>query len=624
MATTRRDESGAVAIIVALLAVVLLGVSALTVDLGQGFVKKRDIQKQTDFAALAGAAGDNLPKTTTGPACNIASPGGYSGNRAQPTDLAIVDTAAYLSTQPGGSDITPDQLADCDLRNGEAAYGTFSRDASGAHLNANKNQLSVISEPKTVNFGFAQVLGFNSVDVAGQATVEIKTLLRKTLPFYSFTGCDWGQKVIANPTNGQAANGVLLSHNAETNAALLNTLTTNPASTPAQVPLYVTDPSDGLKINANAGTLAGTTDVGFFLSGTNTSGPEPKTIDSTQFSVANGVLTIPHLPTAVTSVEAIWYVRVKIGGSWSPISTGSGSNTVLRALPLTVGSPSLTCGVGSNSGNFGTLDLPPDPVVAGINGDAKKQVAYNMIQGLSHGLSPFPKALAADPFYCEPPRPTGTIPWPADGTNCVPVKTGLDSDAAEMGFVLGIQNSSYNEGLLGEDTASASTKCPNNYPSSTTHLTSLRGHTINNDVLTCFFTNDSTTVSQVSSQTYTGPAVIDQSIYDSPRFVSVPVVGKQPGNGVSHDYEILDFRPAFITDQSAADNRISGAPIVSGCQSGNNFSGECNGLIYDHGQLNSVTLIFLNPKALPDPPMDPDGHYIPYTGSGAKRALLVN
>lgn len=620
----RRDDRGAVAVFVALVAVVLLGVAALSVDLGQAFVSRRDVQEQTDFAALAGAAGADLPMTAGGVACSITAPDSYGGVAGRASDQAIIDAAAYLSARPGGTDVTPAQLVDCQLSNGEAGYGTFSTDTAGVHLNADKNQLSVISPPRRVEFGFAQVLGFHNADVAGQATAEIKSPLQQTVPFYAFQGCDWGQKVIANPTNGQSANGVLLSHASETNSAVLNTLTTNPATSPAQVPLYVTSPNDSLAINADVGTLAGATDVGFFLSGTNGSGPEPYTIDSTQFTVSNGVLTIPHLPTNVTGVEAVWYVRVKIGGVWSPVTTGSGSNTVLRALPLTVGAPSLTCGVGSSSGNFGTLDLPPDPVVAGINGDAKKQIAYNTINGLSHGLSPFPVGLAASPYYCETPRPSGTIPWPGDGTNCVPVKTGLDSDSAEMGLVLGITNPSYPQGRLEEGNSDPATKCPNNNPGGTTHLTTLKGHTINNDVLTCFFTDDTTTVGSVSSQTYTGPVVIDQAIYRSPRFVQVPVLGAQPGNGTSHQYEIIDFRPAFITDQSAADTRLTGSPIVSGCQTGNNFSGECNGLTYDHGQLNSVTLVFLNPKALPDPPLDKNGKYIPYTGTGKKVALLVN
>ncbi len=620
----RHDDDGVIAVVVAITAVLLLSVSALTVDLGMAYVSRVAIQKQTDFAALAGAAGNDLPMSAAGLGCILTNPGSYGGVAGKATDQAIIDAAAYLSNQPGGTNVTPSQLVDCQLGNGEAGYGMFSRDSSGVRLNANPNQLSVISPEQRVDFGLAQVMGFDNVDVSGQATVEIKSPLQTTLPFYAYQGCDWGVKVIANPTNGQSINEILLSHAAETNLARLNTLTTSPATTPAQVPLNATSPNNSLTITADLGTLLGTTNVGFFLSGINGAGPEPFTIDSSQFTVSGSTLTIAQLPTSVTSVEAIWYVRVKIAGLWSPVSSGNGANLVGRALPLTIGAPSLTCGVGSSSGNFGTLDLPPDPVVAGINGDAKKQIAYNTINGLSHGLSPFPPALAASPFYCDSPRPTGTIAWPGDGTNCVPVKTGLDSDAAEMGLVLGISNSSYSKGLLEVGNADPATKCPHNSPGGTTHLTSLRGRTINNDVLTCYFTNDVTTVGAVSSASYAGPSVIHQSIYNSPRFVQVPVLGAQPTQGTSHQYQILSFRPAFITEQSVADTRLVGVPSVTGCLTGNNFSGDCNGLTYRSGQLNSVTVIFINPKALPNPPLDKDGNYTPYTGSGPKVPMLVN
>ncbi len=50
-----RDERGATAILVALLAVFLVGLSAFTVDLGAGYVSNRNLQKAADAGALAGA-----------------------------------------------------------------------------------------------------------------------------------------------------------------------------------------------------------------------------------------------------------------------------------------------------------------------------------------------------------------------------------------------------------------------------------------------------------------------------------------------------------------------------------------------------------------------------------------
>ncbi len=54
-ATRARDERGAVAILVALLAVFLVGMSAFTVDLGAAYVSNRNLQKAADAGALAGA-----------------------------------------------------------------------------------------------------------------------------------------------------------------------------------------------------------------------------------------------------------------------------------------------------------------------------------------------------------------------------------------------------------------------------------------------------------------------------------------------------------------------------------------------------------------------------------------
>src|SRR3712207_5761765 len=60
---SRRDEGGAIAVVVALLSVVLFACAALAVDFGNVWSRKRDLQKQVDVAALS--AGYLLPMTTT-------------------------------------------------------------------------------------------------------------------------------------------------------------------------------------------------------------------------------------------------------------------------------------------------------------------------------------------------------------------------------------------------------------------------------------------------------------------------------------------------------------------------------------------------------------------------------
>nr|WP_300045467.1 pilus assembly protein TadG-related protein [uncultured Nocardioides sp.] len=55
MTTSDRGDSGAVAVLVGILAIFLIGLSAFTVDLGASYVSNRNLQKAADAGALAGA-----------------------------------------------------------------------------------------------------------------------------------------------------------------------------------------------------------------------------------------------------------------------------------------------------------------------------------------------------------------------------------------------------------------------------------------------------------------------------------------------------------------------------------------------------------------------------------------
>jgi hypothetical protein len=138
---------------------------------------------------------------------------------------------------------------------------------------------------------------------------------------------------------------------------------------------------------------------------------------------------------------------------------------------------------------------------------------------------------------------------------------------------------------------------------------------VNNDTLTCFFLSPSTHISDVDTNPaaggYTGSTpLISSKIYDSPRFAYVPVLRVQPSQGGSNKYQIVDFRACFITDQPPS--AIKGDPPGSAT----------NGFTMDSNGVNSVQVIFLNPNALPNPPVK--NGTINYTGSGPKVPILVN
>jgi hypothetical protein len=599
-----RDESGAVAIIVAIASLAIFGAAALAVDLGNAEARVRATAAQADLAAIAGGgpAAADLPATLPGGNCTAGNLAGQTRTTTA-SDPSVLDVMNYLNKNRPQSDqgaitVTADQLSDCDTTNGEVIHGTLS---STNQVTANVNQVTVITPPAFVQFGLAGVLGFNDVNVRSTATAEIKTPMGSALPFYAFNGCDYGPQTIANPTNGQAASTVNLASGSDVGPEVLTSLSTVPGSNP--LALALNDTTTQLVINGTG--LTGVTNVGFFESGTTSPGPDPVVVNAADnpggFTVNNDnkiTLNAP-LPTQLTSVQDTWYVRVKIGsGPWSKVSIGNGGGATLNALPISVGSPMLICNQGSSSGNFGTLKLQDT--------GQWQQVAVNVANGLPHTLAPYPGATA--PFTCT----SGVAPavlWPSDGTNCVETETGLDSNAATAGFVQGVPSAGVTGGLLTHSLTDSRSGC-NGLPAQT----NLLSRTINNDTLSCFFINNSTTISQVDSSSYSlpGPA-FSQNIWYSPRLVAVPVLGTQPSNGGSAKYDITGFRYGFITEQAQSATKSTGYLGNNGIT-----------LTSNNNAIQSLQLIFINSDSLPSPPQDVIKGYRDYVGSGIKNLLLVN
>jgi len=573
-----RDERGAIALVVAVLTVVLLGMAGMAVDLGHAYVARRDVQKVVDFAALAGAAGNNLPGTTP-LTCSY-------GRRAAAADQAVQDVLRRLGDEAEMWQEAPTAqgLVDCDLRNGEVLYGTLDRSGSQPTLDFDPYELTVVSPARKVDFVFADVLGFDDTIVSAKATAAIKSPRVSSVPLYAFTGCDYGRQTIAQPNNGHADNELQLQHPDDTNAATLTSMTAEglPAAASIAIPTPVPHPTPLTIYGSN---LANVTAVGFFEPGPG----ELVTVSGADLSVSAGSVGITDIPSQVTSVPGDWYVRVKIGASWSTVATQKGD---LKALQLIIGEPTLTCGQGSSEGNFGSLLLS--------NSKASgqwQQIAMNIAGGLEHSLAVHPTP--ADPWTCSAAQ-TGAVLWPAEGTNCVDTKPGMVANAAQAGFLTGLSGT---PGRLSHRTGSSTCATPGS-----DNPTTVSGILINNDTLSCYLTDDTTNIGTISSADYDGAPVLSPEIYNSPRFLIVPVLGRQPTNGGSNKYQIVGFRPAFVTNQANSATRTS--PPLAG-----------NGLTLDKGSIESVQVVFINAKALS--PLD-SGDVTEYAGTGPRVLRLVD
>ena len=120
--------------------------------------------------------------------------------------------------------------------------------------------------------------------------------------------------------------------------------------------------------------------------------------------------------------------------------------------------------------------------------------------------------------------------------------------------------------------------------------------TINNDVLSCYLINGKS-LADITARNYSGDAVLDPSIYDSPRFFFVPVLQVEPSSGGSNRYSIIDFRPAFLTDEDVAAHVDQGRPTSPSPGSGNTSPG--NGISIEQNQIKQMKVIFFNFDALP-------------------------
>ncbi len=568
-----RDESGAVAIMVAVLSVVLFSVAALVVDLGNAMNREQLTQNSADFAALSGAG--MLPDTGILTIQQVAD----SLNENQPSsdgsDACNPDADAL---------VTPGMLTDSDDANGEVSFP------------AGSGQMRVLAPRARVQFGLANVMGFESACVQGEATVMVGTPgAAKVFPSFATDGCDWGQRTIfapASSTTGPSFEPDLRDEfDTHKNITSFDMSGENPS--PDSVPV---GPA------ATAVTLRGTqldtvTRIGFFQEDTGVYQEVLKPRFDSQSATAVTITLPDDLPT-LTTTPGLWWVRVYAPKrtptdatmEWSAIKTSG----TLSTVPFEVGESYLRC-AGVAAGSFGDILLPRSQPTGITSAD---WLAMNIATNLQTGpprlsLTTYPGApttvygASTAPNLCSTSDPrtvyssvTGT-PDIKQGTNCVDNGTGLTANAATNGLISGVRvGATTYPGRLdtGFDTA-----CATRVPATVTGPSSTSTKLINNDVLTCFI-KAGTTVGQIASRSYAGGPVLDCAVYDSPRFFYQPIVQVRPSGGSRH-YSIVDFRPAFLAEQLPTATRGGGAI-------GN------NGVTIARGQVTQLDVVFFHPAAL--------------------------
>ena len=572
-----RSERGASAVVATLIALVLFGLAALTVDLGNAVARKGDTQIQADFAALAGAKELPGEKTATDP--SVVAVADYIWSNSPQDDRS----AAWA----GSATAVAQNLVDGNDSNGEVYFPETSK-------------LQVISPLAQVNFALAGVFSVfgggvtNQIDVGSDATVLAGTPKGYgVLPMYVAAptpgnpGCDYGIQTLTDPPGGQVVPPTVptLYADTDTNNTDLDDITVYDSGVPVTTLLKDTT-TGSIRLQ---GDFDDAIKVGFFRSDNASTPPveveQASWTDPAGLTVPydknNGFLSVP-VPPSVTAVEKLWYVRVYQGGTSGGNANKWSDRT--EAQPVSVGDAPYECIGGSQDGNFGTLKMPRSTMTSTW---IPRNIAYGLEAPLSLAIMPG----SPPPYMCSSATPGAVISTASNrkpGTNCLDTDTGMTENDATEGFITGPGS---NDGLLATGSSSADPDGTGGCSrAGNTSAFSVNGRQLNDDLLTCFLIDETTQLGDVARRNYSGEPKFHPDIYNSPRFSWVPVFQRETLQGGSNKYSIIDFRPAFIADQ----------PMTA--TKGNNAvnSGTENGLGFHSNKLRTLKVIFLNVDALPD------------------------
>jgi hypothetical protein len=570
-----------VAVIFAISAAMIFGLAALGVDLGNAMNRKKLTQNGADLAALAGAEGLPTQDDTT-----LQKVADYLNKNATATDGSD-------GCNPDTGPVTVDDLKPTD------PYGSV----NGEVTFPSADEIRVVSPASRVAFGLANAIGFKDTCVQSVATAAIKSGGTGMAPYYATSSCDLGIQTLKSNAAGLSVPPSVptLYADADTNNSVLSTISPN------QIAL-ATDPTAPLSTVTLTGTnldSANVDKVGFF----NSDRTAPVIGSIAASPAQGGGIVAVDVPYAVSSVQDIWYVRVHspVTGTWSS-SAG--------AMPLIVGAAVLSCDPDAATGNFGSLNLPGWKNASGVNG-VNDELAMN----IAAGLNP-PLMLTR---YAGTPFPAGECPPEGPGsptvisnnesdlqpdTNCVYTSTGLDTGAATDGFLTGIGGQ---DGKLRAPTSKACTDLGRDDHYNITDPKTGNTIDVNGDLLTCFFSDPSTTIAQAIGHTGTD-ALFTQDIWSSPRFFLVPVFDSDPPG--SKPYPIRRFVAGFIADQPTGATRSNMLENA----------GSTNGLFLSwkggKPSLGAIRVIFFPLSTLP-PPRE-GGPLTDYLGDGPKVVTLIN
>ncbi len=543
------------AIMVAVLATILFGTAALVVDLGTNWVRQRQLQTQADVSALS--VGDLMPAP-------------------DPVDQAAVAArvASYLAEPanqvPGQPATSAGQLLDGNQTNGEI---TFTADGEQFELRVPQT---------TVQFTFARMLGVDKALVSARAVVRLGSETPSSvLPFWLPNGCPYGplQPDTTGGGGGGGSKGGGGGGGSKGGGGLSGS---------------GVDPSQGPDFSSTAApdtAEEGEEFVPLVFTVNNTSDLQSNKQPDVRFEGPGGeqhdasgswvsqeggswTFTATIGSADVTSVAGQWQYQTVVGNGSKQRFSGVENFNVQPGDAGDAGDDgtSVSC-VGSSRGNFGQLESPRDPPTT-----KKNRLALNIALGLDHRVDAL-----LDHGYdeCTGGRAGEQLDDASrDGNTCIMPDPGNDGPGLYEGFVGGVAGHPGRVAAANGDTR----------PGCNGGNTAIGSVTINNDLLSCYLTNDDLTLSDLMQDDGVTTEMLDPAVINSPRFVWLPVVYRNDRSSKTWQ-PIKRFVPGFITDETGPSTRTSSNRTDDNgiyCNGG----GTCK-------SLSSVQVFSFNADALP-------------------------
>lgn len=601
-----RGERGAAALLVALVSsTVLFATAALTVDLGNAWARRGQLQLQVDRAAKFAA--EQLPVDATTVSASPSS-----------SQLSVARAVAYYlacHTVPGQSTLSsipscPAAGADYAADPGVQSYALTLLAAgraggpapSGAVTFPTVNQVSVQSPQARVSFGFARVAGRDGTTQTRNATAEVLSP-GQVVPLALSLSCAANALGTAPLGAGDTASTVMPVNYVSTGsgALLSNPQVTTSTSTAVtywgDIAQGGSSPATISLVSSSVNSATGAVTLTFGWSSSRTGW----TVTAQQIFIRKAGYTAGSPSGAyagpvvlgLTSPAAPYTVRLP-PGDYEALIRVTGKNSTLTQTDTWTNNPNqnvkFTVPDVGQLAHYVACARPAQSPRLGVSDDGEA-MSVNIAQGLDHGLQSFPGlADAVDGLHIGVGSGTSVSTASSllqsaglsalscgtsssvkkdyatrrtDEPNCVHVDTGTDwATAVTRGLLTG--------GTFASGSFRGRLRCPPsgacNHSSGRATLTSPGGiaGTYNDDHFSDFLTGDASYLDDpflMSLDALISPSVplvtppnsaLDTAIYSSPRFFWAPYVVTGWATAGGGDYSILTFRPVFLTSDSSS------------------------------------------------------------------------